>query len=112
MMTLRDTIDEIPAFQVFHEALDAVQEGYPGWCGTDLEIVGANLAKTEKSFLLAHEPDGPWLAVCPLDDGAFAAMGSPAADWAERQRWEPIMRLRGHKAEDGTWWLAEVEVTE
>src|SRR5690349_336224 len=111
MQAVRGILDEIPAFQVFHEALDAVQEGYPDWQGTHLEIVGAEVKDCGAAFLLAHEPDGPWLAICPLDPLAMAVMEEPASGWAEKQRWDVLLRLSGKREADGQWWLKQLEVT-
>lgn len=95
---------------LFHEARLVVESGYPELAIKELEVVGACLTGTETMFALAHQPDGPWLAVCPIGDDALDAIESPTSLWAERQQWSPFFRMRGHEDARGDWWVEAVEV--
>lgn len=103
-------LDPAELVLLFHGARLAVEDAYPHWSGTQLEVVGAAIQGTDTTFCLVHEADGPWLAVCPDDDEAYALMGSPACAWAEQQRWEPFFVLSGRMDGNGDWWLEEKDV--
>lgn len=91
------------------DAVLIAQEAEPDKWLTHLEYVAAERVSSGEAFTLIHEPDGPWLAISPLDDAAYAVMEMPASEWAERQRWDVVFTVRCHRGEAGGW---EVDMSE
>lgn len=96
-------------------ALAFVEAHWSHLRATHVQILLAAHPDAGDAFLLICQPDGPWLGCQPLTDGAartlFAGTRPPegesvdigAADWAERQRWVPIMGLYHRRCPDGMW---------